>query len=63
MTDELPAPWREWAAQRPEFRGSHFDSAAAGRSSSGVLRAVAEHAVLEAQAGAYVAEEAAALAQ
>ena len=59
MTDELPAPWREWAAQRPEFRGSHLDSAAAGRCSSAVLRAVAEHALLEAQAGAYVAEQAA----
>ena len=59
MTDELPAPWREWAAQRPEFRGSHFDSAAAGRCSSAVLSAVAAHALLEAQAGAYVAEQAA----
>lgn len=60
MTSELPPPWGAWAARRPGFRGSHLDSAAAGRSSAAVLQAVAEHALLEAQAGAYVAEQAAA---
>lgn len=57
MTTDVAAPWSAWAAQRPEFRGSHLDSAAAGRCSSAVLRAVAEHALLETQVGAYVAQE------
>jgi pyridoxal 5-phosphate dependent beta-lyase len=55
----LAQPWSAWAARRPEFHGSHLNSAAAGRNSSAVLQAVADHALLEAQVGAYVAEEAA----
>lgn len=59
MTDELAQPWADWAARRPEFRGRHLDSAAAGRGSLAVLQAVADHALLESQVGAYVAHEAA----
>jgi pyridoxal 5-phosphate dependent beta-lyase len=59
VTAQLPEPWSAWAARRPEFRGSHLNSAAAGRNSWAVLQAVADHALLEAQVGAYVAEEAA----
>ncbi|MEP7179649.1 MAG: aminotransferase class V-fold PLP-dependent enzyme [Pseudonocardiales bacterium] len=59
MTDGLPQQWSAWAARRPEFRGSHLNSAAAGRNSWAVLQAVADHALLEAQVGACVAEEAA----
>jgi hercynylcysteine S-oxide lyase len=54
----VPAQWQAWRARRPEFRGDHLDTAAAGRSSTAVLRAVADHALLEAQTGAYVAQEA-----
>jgi hypothetical protein len=42
-----------------EFRSSHLNSAAAGRNSWAVLRAVADDALLETQVGAHVAEEAA----
>ncbi|MDT4977954.1 MAG: hercynylcysteine S-oxide lyase, partial [Pseudonocardiales bacterium] len=59
MSAGLAQPWSAWAARRPEFHGSHLNSAAAGRNSSAVLQAVADHALLEAQVGAYVAEEAA----
>jgi pyridoxal 5-phosphate dependent beta-lyase len=45
-----------WGARRPQPRIVHLDSAAAGRQSLAVLRATADHALLEAQAGAYVAE-------
>jgi hercynylcysteine S-oxide lyase len=54
------AEWQAWTTRRPEFRGAHLDNAAAGRSSSAVLQAVADHARLEAQTGAYVAQQAAA---
>jgi pyridoxal 5-phosphate dependent beta-lyase len=59
VTADLAEPWSAWAARRPEFGGSHLNSAAAGRNSWTVLQAVADHALLEAQVGAYVAEEAA----
>lgn len=50
-------PWGSWRKARPEPSGLHLDSAAAGRSSLGVLGAVADHALLEAKVGAYVAQE------
>lgn len=49
--------WTEWAARRPEPRLMHLDSAAAGRQSIAVLDAVADHARLESEVGAYVAQE------
>jgi len=49
--------WHDWAEQRPATPGPHFDNAAAGRSATSVLRATCDHALLEAQIGAYVAEE------
>jgi pyridoxal 5-phosphate dependent beta-lyase len=45
---------------RPVARVIHLDSAAAGRSSIGTLRAVAAHAELEAETGAYSAQASAA---
>lgn len=45
-----------WRASRPPAGLLHLDSAAAGRSSRAVLRAVAGHAALEAERGGYVAE-------
>jgi pyridoxal 5-phosphate dependent beta-lyase len=56
---ELAEAWSAWRTRRPEFHGSHLNSAAAGRTSWAVLQSVADHALLEAQVGAYVAEEAA----
>lgn len=53
---ETAEPWSWWARNRPSAELVHLDSAAAGRSSEAVLRAVAEHARREAQVGAYVAE-------
>lgn len=53
-------PWGIWRDQRPSSDILHLDSAAAGRSSEAVLRATSDHALLEAQIGAYVAEEMAA---
>ncbi len=50
--------WAAWTARRPPFRGVHLDNGAAGRSSSAVLQAVSDHALLEARTGAYVAEQA-----
>ena len=47
----------EWAARRPPARVLHLDSAAAGRPSRSTLEAVAAHAWLEAEVGAYVAQE------
>jgi pyridoxal 5-phosphate dependent beta-lyase len=52
----LDASWRTWSARRPSFAGVHLDSAAAGRASTEVLRAVAEHGRRESEVGAYVAE-------
>ena len=49
--------FESWRRQRPEPLGLHLDSAAAGRSSLAVLAAVSDHALLEAKAGAYVAQE------
>jgi pyridoxal 5-phosphate dependent beta-lyase len=48
--------WQQWAERRPGSRVLHLDSAAAGRMSVAVRRAVAEHLDREAQSGAYVAE-------
>lgn len=47
--------WRGFRAARPVSRVIHLDSAAASRSSIVTLRAVAAHAELEAETGAYVA--------
>ena len=47
----------EWADRRPPARVLHLDSAAAGRPSRSTLEAVAAHAWLEAEVGAYVAQE------
>jgi pyridoxal 5-phosphate dependent beta-lyase len=49
--------WSDFRAARPAAHVIHLDSAAAGRSSVGTLRAVAEHAELEAETGAYVAQD------
>jgi pyridoxal 5-phosphate dependent beta-lyase len=49
--------WAAWRQRRPEFRGIHLDSAAAGRSSLAVLEAVAAHARLESEVGGYVAAD------
>lgn len=48
--------WADWGAARPRSSVLHLDTAAAGRSSTATLRAVAEHALLEAEVGGYVAE-------
>jgi pyridoxal 5-phosphate dependent beta-lyase len=48
--------WRQWADRRPNATVLHLDTAAAGRMSVAVRRAVAEHLDREAQSGAYVAE-------
>lgn len=52
--------WSTWGRRRPGARGAHFDTAAAGRSSEAVLQGTYDHARLEAQVGAYVAQELAA---
>jgi hercynylcysteine S-oxide lyase len=57
---DASTPWSAWRARRPPFQGIHLDNAAAGPSSMAVLQAVAYHARLEAETGAYVAEAAAA---
>jgi len=49
--------WEAWSAARPTSQVLHLDSAASGRSSSATLRAVADHARLEAETGCYVAQE------
>ena len=55
---EPAAEWAgEWAQRRPPARVLHLDSAAAGRQSRGTLEAAAAHAWLEAETGAYVAQE------
>lgn len=48
--------WAAWGRARPGAAVLHLDSAAAGRSSTATLQAVAEHALLEAEVGGYVAE-------
>jgi pyridoxal 5-phosphate dependent beta-lyase len=53
---DLAPPWSAWHEQRPVTSLTHFDTAAAGRCSSSALRAVADHARREAEAGAYIAE-------
>ncbi len=52
MTD-----WSTWAQRRPPAHVLHLDSAAAGRQSRATLEATAAHAWLEAEIGAYVAQE------
>lgn len=52
----MTGSWSDWRQRRPEFRGTHLDSAAAGRSSHAVLDAVSAHALREAEHGAYVAD-------
>jgi pyridoxal 5-phosphate dependent beta-lyase len=49
--------WSEWGARRPPARLLHLDSAAASRPSNATLEATARHALLEAEVGAYVAQE------
>jgi len=53
---EFASVWQQWADRRPNGRVLHLDSAAAGRMSIAVRRAVADHLDREAQSGAYVAE-------
>lgn len=48
--------WRGFREARPVLRVVHLDSAAASRASVATLRAVAAHAELEAETGAYVAQ-------
>jgi hercynylcysteine S-oxide lyase len=48
--------WRLFRSRRPPTAFTHLDTAAAGRSSVGTLRAVAAHAEREATVGAYVAQ-------
>jgi hercynylcysteine S-oxide lyase len=48
--------WQWWRERRPPAMRLHLDSAAAGRSSAGTLRATAGHAEREAALGAYVAQ-------
>jgi pyridoxal 5-phosphate dependent beta-lyase len=55
--DTVPAaPWSDWTAQRPAFAGTHLDTAAAGRMSREVQRAITDHLHRESEIGAYVAE-------
>jgi len=61
LSDE-PKSWNTWGEQRSSSETLHLDNAAAGRSSEAVLQATSGHALLEAQIGAYVAEEMAASA-
>lgn len=49
--------WTGWSARRPPARVLHLDSAAAGRPSNDTLDTTAAHARLEAELGAYVAQE------
>jgi len=48
--------WQDWRDRRLPPQVLHLDTAAAGRSSAGTLRAVSAHADREATRGAYVAE-------
>lgn len=57
---ESDGRWEAWRRARPAPIGLYLDSAAAGRSSLAVLAAAADHALLEAKVGAYVAQEMAA---
>lgn len=52
----LAAPWSHWTAQRPAFAGTHLDTAAAGRTSRDVQRAITDHLHRESEVGAYIAE-------
>lgn len=51
-----PDRWDRWRSRRPRTLVDHLDSAAAGRASYAVQRAVTDHARLEAETGAYVAQ-------
>lgn len=52
----LASVWREWAQRRPDRQLLHLDNAAAGRTSIGVRRSVADFMQREAEVGAYVAQ-------
>lgn len=54
--DSLDEPWQRWLNQRQPAELLHLDTAAAGRSSVGTLRATTAQAEREAARGAYVAE-------
>jgi pyridoxal 5-phosphate dependent beta-lyase len=56
---DLAPIWADWRQRRPPTRGIHLNSAAAGRSSTATIAAVADHLRSEAELGAYVAEAAA----
>jgi pyridoxal 5-phosphate dependent beta-lyase len=60
VADEWDPLWRRWHERRAPTRGIHLDCAAAGRTSSATISAVAVHMRLEAELGAYVAQSAAA---
>lgn len=51
----MTADWSHWGRSRPPTQLVHLDSAAAGRTSYAVQRAIAEHLRRESQVGAYVA--------
>lgn len=53
---EIGPIWRQWGDRRPNANVLHLDTAAAGRMSVAVRRAVADHLDREAQSGAYIAE-------
>lgn len=56
MPSTIPnGSWRLFTDNRPDTSHVHLDSAAAGRSSTATLKAVAAHAEREAAIGAYVA--------
>lgn len=59
MADALDPQWSSWRERRVPVRGIHADVAAAGRSSSATVTAIAQHLRLEAEVGAYVAQDAA----
>jgi pyridoxal 5-phosphate dependent beta-lyase len=58
MPEWSAAQSAQWSARRWPPRVLHLDSAAAGRPSRSTLEAVAAHARLESEVGAYVAQEA-----
>src|ERR1700690_4110707 len=59
ISAETASPWQSWRDQRPPAEVLHLNSAAAGRSSTATLRAMAACADREAAAGSAAAEAAA----
>ena len=58
MPDDVLDPrWDEWRRRRIPTRGIHADTSAAGRSSNATLTAISDHLRLEAEVGAYIAQE------